>query len=149
MKDRIKLIMEQEGMTPAKFADRLHINRAVISHILNGRNNPSLEVVSKILTELNYINAEWLINGSGEMYKKPINKTDIRQPDLFHETEKNTDNAARKVEELHQSGVKTVQNNNQHTDNKEIELTQNNVRKISQIIVYYDDNTFEIFGPYH
>ena len=52
MKDRIKLIMEKENLTPAKFADKLQINRAIISHILNGRNNPSLDVVSKILNEL-------------------------------------------------------------------------------------------------
>ena len=39
MKDRIRLIMEKENLTPAKFADMLGINRAVISHILNGRNN--------------------------------------------------------------------------------------------------------------
>ncbi len=47
MKDRIKLIMEKENLTPAKFADKLQINRAIISHILNGRNNPSLDVVTK------------------------------------------------------------------------------------------------------
>ena len=55
MKDRIKEIMDNEDLSPAKFADRLQINRAVISHILNGRNNPSLDVVLKILSEMDYI----------------------------------------------------------------------------------------------
>ena len=55
MKDRIRLIMEKENLTPAKFADRLEINRAVISHILNGRNNPSLDVVTKILELMDFI----------------------------------------------------------------------------------------------
>ena len=58
MKDRIRLIMEKENLTPARFADSLDINRAVISHILNGRNNPSLDVVTKILEVMDYINPE-------------------------------------------------------------------------------------------
>ena len=69
MKDRIKEIMDNENLTPAKFADQLQINRAVVSHILNGRNNPSLDVVTKILSEMNYINSDWLLSGTGSMYK--------------------------------------------------------------------------------
>ena len=69
MKDRIKQIMDKANLTPAKFADQLQINRAVVSHILNGRNNPSLDVVTKILSEMNYINSDWLLNGTGQMYK--------------------------------------------------------------------------------
>ena len=69
MRERIRQIMENENLTPAKFADKLQINRANISHILNGRNNPSLDVVARILSEMPYINSEWLINGTGEMYK--------------------------------------------------------------------------------
>jgi transcriptional regulator with XRE-family HTH domain len=61
MRERIRQIMEHENLTPAKFADKLQISRAVISHILNGRNNPSLDVVTKILTQMDYINPEWLL----------------------------------------------------------------------------------------
>lgn len=69
MRERIRQIMENENLTPAKFADKLQINRANISHILNGRNNPSLDVVARILSEMPYINSEWLINGTGRCIK--------------------------------------------------------------------------------
>ncbi len=84
MKDRIRQIMEAENLTSANFAERVQISRASVSHILNGRNNPSLEVVARILNEMNYINPEWLINGTGSMYKQGIDPNSIpKEPDLF------------------------------------------------------------------
>jgi transcriptional regulator with XRE-family HTH domain len=85
MKDRIRQIMEAENLTSANFAERVQISRASVSHILNGRNNPSLEVVTRILNEMNYINPEWLINGTGSMYKEGIDPNSIpKEPDLFN-----------------------------------------------------------------
>lgn len=92
MKERIKRIMEVENLTSANFADRVQISRASVSHILNGRNKPSLEVVTRILNEMNYINAEWLINGTGNMYKEGVDPDSIpKEPDLFHPPVEKTD----------------------------------------------------------
>ncbi len=52
MKDRIKQIIDQEHLSPSSFADKLQLGRAVVSHILNGRNNPSLDVVTRILSKM-------------------------------------------------------------------------------------------------
>lgn len=149
MKDRIKLIMEKENLTPAKFADRLQINRAVISHILNGRNNPSLDVVTKILSEMNYINTEWLINGTGNMYKDGFteSKSSLPKLDLFNQDITNRPELKTQTEELREKPFKQEDNMNQLSENKSITSIKNNVKKITQIIIYYDDNTFEIFGP--
>ena len=49
MKERILQIMNQAGLNHSKFAEVIGIQRAAMSHITSGRNNPSLDVVSKIL----------------------------------------------------------------------------------------------------
>lgn len=141
--------MENENLTPAKFADRLQINRAVISHILNGRNNPSLDVVTKILYEMPYIHTEWLINGSGAMYKDGFDVYSIpKETDLFNQNtvispiEKET---SKKTEE---NEVKKPEISRQVAENKYIETLKNSDKKISQIIIYYNDNTFETFIPH-
>lgn len=147
MKDRIKLIMEKENLTPAKFADRLQINRAIISHILNGRNNPSLDVVTKILSEMNYISSEWLINGTGSMYKSEFNHiSPSGEPDLFHQIELNSPTVPTTSEKPKETLFKQANNENQSAENKYVGPVVTNDRKITQIIVYYNDNTFEIFG---
>ncbi len=148
MKDRIKQIIENERTTPAHFADSLEINRAVISHILNGRNNPSLDVVSKILSELNYINPEWLINGTGNMYKDGFDLSEkLQQADLFAENNINEGNSSIKEKNTTQDKLSLEDMVINSTENqKDIKIIRE-VKKISQIIIYYDDNTFETFIP--
>ncbi|WP_294079769.1 helix-turn-helix domain-containing protein [Proteiniphilum sp. UBA5384] len=150
MKDRIRLIMEKENLTPAKFADRLQINRAIISHILNGRNNPSLEVVTRILSEMDYINPEWLLNGTGSMYKNGSGNapSPFSEPDLFHQVVTDTDKAQETKDNPKETTFKSLYNENHSTENKVIDPAIPSNRKITQIIVYYNDNTFEIFGSH-
>ncbi len=73
MLDRILKIMDYNKFTPSEFADVLEIDRSRLSHILNGRNNPSLEIVMKILEKFPEINSDWLLFGSGNMLKNVEN----------------------------------------------------------------------------
>ena len=149
MRERIRQIMENENLTPAKFADRLQINRANISHILNGRNNPSLDVVSKILSEMPYINTEWLINGSGQMYRDGFDIDSIpKEHDLFNQSPIITPREKEIAPKPGGIEVNKPERSNQSADNKIIEVQKNYDKKISQIIIYYNDNTFETFIPH-
>ena len=149
MKDRIRLIMEKENLTPAKFADMLNINRAVISHILNGRNNPSLDVVTKILGDMDYINPEWLINGTGQMYKNGIDPESLpKESDLFNQREIFSGESKTIIKNHEESGSNNLENNIQQSDIKQLEQLIKPDKKITQIIIYYNDNTFERFNPF-
>ena len=65
MRDRIKEIIEREHMGQSQFADYIGVNRPTLSHILAGRNNPSMEVVMKIHQRFPRINLLWLLDGVG------------------------------------------------------------------------------------
>ena len=65
MRERIKEIIEREGMAQSQFADFIGVNRPTLSHILLGRNNPSMEVVMKIHQKFPKINILWLLDGIG------------------------------------------------------------------------------------
>jgi transcriptional regulator with XRE-family HTH domain len=147
MKERIIAIMEKENLTPTRFADRLQINRGVISHILSGRNKPSLEVVTKILEEMPYINPEWLLKGTGNMVKNGIDQIERPvEPDLFRQPAINLKEDTVEAKERHEIKLKQPENSPQNTEYKVVETQKTEVRKISQIIIYYTDNTFEIFN---
>ncbi len=147
MKDRIRMIMEKENLTPARFADMLQINRAIISHILNGRNNPSLDVVTRILDEMHYINPEWLLKGTGSMYKEEHNvESRPVEPDLFRQDAINQREGPVDVEKRQETLFKQPFSSPQSVENKQIEPLKTVNKKITQIIIYYSDNTFEIFN---
>lgn len=94
--DRITKVIEYTELTPAEFAEEIGVQRSSISHIISGRNKPSLDFISKIKTKFPELEWEWLITGFGEMLinkeenspttiqsieeSKPVKKT---LPDLF------------------------------------------------------------------
>lgn len=67
MVDRIKQVLEYSQMSTKAFADTIKLNPSSLTHIFNGRNQPSLDVVKKILTAFPEVNSEWLVMGMGEM----------------------------------------------------------------------------------
>ena len=79
-KERIEHIMAKENMNATQFAAEIGIQTSTLSHILNGRNNPSLDVLKRILNRFRTINPDWLILGTGQMYRQ-ISQS--QQPVLF------------------------------------------------------------------
>ena len=61
--DRIKYIMKINQLSATAFADEIGVQRSSISHVLSGRNKPSLEFIQKILSTYPKISADWLISG--------------------------------------------------------------------------------------
>ena len=62
--DRLKKILEKENLTASRFAEKIGIQRSSVSHILSGRNKPSLDFVIKVNNAFDNISLNWLIKGS-------------------------------------------------------------------------------------
>lgn len=67
MVDRIRALLLARQLSPTQFADAIGVARPIVSHIMSGRNKPSLEVVQKILAAFPDLSMPWLLNGSGPM----------------------------------------------------------------------------------
>ena len=67
MHSRLKYWMEMEVLKSSALADNIGVNRATISHILSGRNKPSIDFLQKLLSSYPELNANWLISGMGYM----------------------------------------------------------------------------------
>ena len=90
IKDRIRMIMEREKVPPRVFAETIGVQQSTLSHILNDRNKPSLEVVMKVHQTYSYVNLEWLLYGKGEMITSAEDASTVSsngdyQPSLFDE----------------------------------------------------------------
>lgn len=97
MTERLQKIMDYAGVSPNKFAAILGIQRSSISHMMSGRNNPSLTVVQKILKSYPDISSDWLLFGEGNMLKAGAASapaTDVTTPEaspLLHSTSDDTE----------------------------------------------------------
>lgn len=136
--EKIVKLLERENLTAKQCADIIGITRSSMSHIINGRNNPSLDVMRKILENFPNINPEWLILGEGEMYRQ---KSNPREPGLFDniiETNSLSDeNNEKQPQKTTDEIISTVNN-----DTKTISVGNQNIKSI---IVFFSDNTYEEF----
>lgn len=63
IQDRIQLIIKANKESPSSFADKVGIKRSNLSHVLSGRNNPSLDFLAKVISTYPNVNASWLLTG--------------------------------------------------------------------------------------
>ncbi len=81
---RIKEIMEYYDLSASLFSDKIGVQRSSISHILSGRNKPSLDFVLKITNEFSEVDIYWLLKGVGSFPKiQPVNNLQSNSQTLF------------------------------------------------------------------
>ncbi len=68
--NRLKKVMEHHQLTASLFADKIVVQRSSISHILSGRNKPSLDFILKVTNTFTDVDMYWLLNGKGTFPKK-------------------------------------------------------------------------------
>lgn len=63
--NRLQKVMDFYGESASSFAEKIGVQRSSISHILSGRNKPSLDFVLKVLSSFPEVELYWLLNGKG------------------------------------------------------------------------------------
>lgn len=77
--------MRVKNLSSAQLAEIIGVQRSGISHILSGRNKPSLDFVVKVLEAYPDLNESWLLKGEGEMLKSPTNSLFMQENDIVSE----------------------------------------------------------------
>lgn len=148
MKERIAQIVQKEDMTAAQFADKIGISPSSLSHILSGRNNPSLEVVMKIHKACDYINLNWLLYGEGEMETDVDSYNNVElSPSLFGENSLFTPERPVAPEYRKENEVKAPVYTPKEIVREEIKYIEKPAKKITEIRIFYDNGTYETFKP--
>ena len=144
MKDRILKVMEREALTPARFSEAIGIQRSAMSHIVSGRNNPSLDVLMKILSTYTHISTDWLLKGEGPMYKTENNNY---QPSLFTENDEIRPEIRVVPEKSQHLVVEPPKTEAKSADIEQVIYEERSSKNVSKIMIFYSDNTFETFTP--
>ncbi|HEY5570334.1 MAG TPA: helix-turn-helix transcriptional regulator [Bacteroidales bacterium] len=145
MKERIEKIMKQEHLSASKLADIANIQRSAMSHILSGRNRPSLDIALKILEAFPTLNSDWLIRGIGPMCKDDTQNASLFQNSGFENeifpAQRQENSESRKENDLRQG-----ENASNVSDNQPIIIQKNVSKSVTKIVVFYSDGTFDSFG---
>ena len=83
---RINQIIEKEGLTVSSFARRINVaDQTVRSVCTLQRNKPGYDFLAAIIHSFEWLNAEWLLTGKGEMKKTDKDDTQSSSPDALKE----------------------------------------------------------------
>lgn len=168
-RERIEFIMNGYGLTSSQFADKTGIPRASVSHILSGRNKPSLEVLQKVATVFPDVDVQWLMLGVGKQpdFSSMTHRDSPKEPDVVEETtlfmQYNEPEAPvaysrqvqqqavqvekPRVEEVRQQKTASKSPQQQRKSTPQRTATVDQVRRIKEIRVFYNDGTYEILYP--
>ncbi len=139
MKDRIAHIIRAKNLTAAEFALRLGIQPSNISHLLSGRNNPSLDFVKKLKETFPEYSLEWIIFGRGPITVSepfaPVTPIEPVSTDTYDEIP---------VEPMVE---KTLFDQPKAEEKRLDQLMPSPTETLKQIILVYSDNTFEQLSP--
>lgn len=112
---RLQEVIEFFGETASSFSEKIGVQRSSISHILSGRNKPSLEFILKILAVYPEVELYWLLNGKGT-FPSSKSSTSIEPP------------------------KETNQSLNLQTS---LDLTPKEEKAIERIVIFYTDGSFK------
>ena len=139
MKDRIAHIIRAKNLTAAEFAIRLGIQPSNVSHLLSGRNNPSLDFVRKLKETFPEYNLDWIIMGKGPMtVSEPfVTNASSVEPRLDEKTDSETKSDVT-------DGASFANTEHPRFPAEQLPLPSSGLKGM---VLVYADNTFEVLSP--
>lgn len=147
MKDRIKQIMEAQRLTQQEFANTLELSPATLSSIFNGRTNPTLNIVDAIKKKFPAISTDWLMFGSGSMYGDPSGDIAQGHDSALDGGEQVIDFGDAPQTAPTPSAVNRAPQQGQQPTAVVMKNIYKAQRNITEIRIFYDDQTWETFVP--
>lgn len=142
---RLELLLDYYSLNASSFADKIGVQRSSLSHLLSGRNKPSLDFILKILEVYPEVDLYWILNGKGTFPasdKKQISST------LNEDVAKKSEDATLFTTDLFASNKEVI------TPKSEIKDTTLNTNvatdpevQIDKIVVFYTDGSFKSYHP--
>jgi transcriptional regulator with XRE-family HTH domain len=140
---RLEIIFEYYGLTASFFADKINVQRSSISHLLSGRNKPSLDFILKVIENYPEVELLWLLNGKGTFPKG--------ETSFFEKTSNTSEEKVEQINDLFSQDTAAIEPKfeknstmqNFQTENKSVSLDS----KIERIVVFYNDGTFKNYIP--
>lgn len=168
---RLKIFMNHIGISSSQFADTSLIPRPTLSQLLTGRNKKvSDELIKKIHDAFPSLSIAWLLFGEGDMvvntnnpfseaqnFQLPSEPNDItsdsqeftHQIDLFQNVSDFSSDNFLKQEHLPLTDMmsNTIKEHQTNQNKKPSNTPLHQSKRITNIVVFYDDNSFESFSP--
>ena len=144
---RLEIILDYYNLSASAFADKINVQRSSLSHLLSGRNKPSLDFITKVIEVFPEVDLYWILNGKGTFPKSDNTSTlpnevkniqvenstseiSISEPDLFSTIEKSNSQPTteKRINEVYNSDISSFE-------------------EIERIVIFFKNGTFKNYKP--
>ncbi|TDD93915.1 helix-turn-helix domain-containing protein [Flavobacterium cellulosilyticum] len=147
---RLEIILEYYGVNASSFADNIGVQRSSLSHLLSGRNKPSLDFILKILEVYPEVDLYWILNGKGTFPKSDY-KIDNEIPASSSKSSRQftAPKLERQLDVFEEKIIETKSEENEiDSDLKnQINIQQKSNIEIDRIVIFYKNGTFNTYSP--
>lgn len=151
---RLEIILDYYNLSASLFADKMGVQRSGLSHLMSGRNKPSLDFVMKIIENFQEVDFYWLLNGIGTFPKTENHSVTHQEsvaavsPTLFPEIENTTFDLFTSEDQIPLKEHKSEPDLFSDTaENNILNPIQQNPEAIERIVVFYTNGTFKSYKP--
>lgn len=131
---RLEHLLDYYSMNAATFADRIGVQRSSLSHLLSGRNKPSLDFVLKIIEEFPEVNLYWLLIGKGSFPDEHVSKLENQTlPALY-----NTSGLDKEKSQIQGENFKNIEPTN-------FSISNTSKQQIEKIVFFYKNGSFKVY----
>lgn len=149
---RLEIILDYYSLNASSFADKIGVQRSSLSHLLSGRNKPSLDFILKILDVFPDVDLYWVLNGKGTFPKSEFDNN-INIPPSTPIAD--TPIVEIKMEKTADLFSGELPNNKKQVDEKQATSfsntkfppTQKEDSEIDRIVIFYKNGTFKTYSP--
>lgn len=143
---RLEIILDYYSLSASGFADKIGVQRSSLSHLLSGRNKPSLDFILKIIEIFPEVDLYWILNGKGNFPKSDenlipgIEKKSITPNPIF-ETKTNED----LFSEIEKPISENLNSKNENIISESYKIPKN--QNVERIVIFYTNGTFSEYLP--
>ena len=146
---RLEIILDYYSLNASSFADKIGVQRSSMSHLLSGRNKPSLDFVLKILDVFPDVDLYWILNGKGSF---PKNEEEIVNSKIENNVETEKPSAPISPNEnLISKDLFSEMNKTEFPEKKMAQDKNPNLNseegEIEKIVFFYKNGTFKVYIP--
>lgn len=145
---RLEIILDYYNLSASAFADKIGVQRSSLSHLLSGRNKPSLDFIIKVIEVFPDVDLYWVLNGKGTFPKSELKNLSIEEKKSIIKEEVILQNQSLETDLFSAENSPPLENeiqaakNSQHTP-----TTLKNDTAIERIVIFFKDGTFKNYTP--
>jgi transcriptional regulator with XRE-family HTH domain len=147
---RLETILDYYSLNASSFADKIGVQRSSLSHLLSGRNKPSLDFIMKILEVFPEVDLYWILNGKGSFPKSSTEKSNVLQEEISSTAPApsfENESPTNLFSEINTPPLKTPAAEEKNLALENSTPFETTSSEIDKIVIFYKNGTFKDYKP--